>query len=168
MDIGTEGSPKTSSVSTPANICGTALLSNNQYTGDVVVSKLGTWPHDSAAMALTSFCTFPNTPFNKIYTAVIEINYQNFFTSGSRLPDLQTIILHEFGHLVGLGHSCELGSAGTGLVKCSASIDAKYIEAVMFPSFSFPDNVHGEKRQDLKDNDMGRANCLYPELAPKT
>jgi hypothetical protein len=97
--------------------------------------------------------------------AVIEINYQNFFVDGKKLPDLESIILHEFGHLMGLNHSCE-AAAKTGVPSCNQSgLNPDYISASMYPVFAFSTDGTGEQKRDLGTNDESRANCLYQSLS---
>lgn len=155
-----------SSVAKPLNVCGQGIINNSgssaQFTGDVVIYKQEEWPYPnlSEVIALTSYCPVAATPLKRFYMAIMEINYENFFAGGKQ-PDLQSIILHEFGHLLGLLHSCE-GAAGNGIPGCNESgISGDYLSAVMFPVIQFPDGVNGEQRRALKTNDQGRANCLY-------
>ena len=94
--------------------------------------------------------------------AYMELNYQGFFVSGRKVPDLQTIMLHEFGHLLGLYHSCDSGSTKAGTPNClSGTLKTEYRDAVMFPVFGFNEDLTGEQKRELNENDQGRANCLY-------
>ena len=81
-------------------------------------------------------------------SAVMELNYVNFFRSGMPVPDLQSLVTHELGHLLGLNHSC----VGAG---CNGA-PSDYINAIMFPSYN-----PGSIKRALNSNDQGRANCLY-------
>ncbi|MDR3607906.1 MAG: hypothetical protein P4M08_11075 [Oligoflexia bacterium] len=93
--------------------------------------------------------------------AITEVNYQYFFTSGGYDPDLQTILLHELGHVLGLNHSCN-DTTTPGFPTCTGSgANSDYQEAVMYPVFGFYSNGQGEQRRSLNDNDESRANCLY-------
>ena len=70
-------------------------------------------------------------------------------------------MLHEFGHLLGLNHSCE-GTPKEGVPNCNdPSLSSAYYSAVMYPVFGFYPSGQGEQRRELADNDQGRANCLY-------
>ena len=163
IDYGDKGSPRTSSVAKPTSLCSTGILSGSTYSGQVVIYKKNPWPSTYAAnaIALTTACPSAGKPFSFFFTAIMELNYQNFFVQGKKLPDLQSIVLHEFGHLVGLKHSCE-STASTGMPNCStAGLDPLYLSASMYPSFSFNSQWEGEQRRDLNENDQGRANCLY-------
>lgn len=167
VDYGNGASPRTSSASRPNSsyLCSQGIVSNGGYTGQVVLYKNGAWPFPSQpnAMALTSYCRSSGKPLPYFYMAAIDFNYQNFFVAGKRVPDLQTIILHEFGHMLGLNHSCE-GTGRTGVPGCGSSgLDSEYLSAVMFPSFGFDSSGFGEMKRELNSNDQGRANCLYKE-----
>jgi hypothetical protein len=160
--------PRLSKAPKPSGLCATGILQGNQFTGQVVIYKSARWPYPTLqqAIALTSFCPTPAKPLPSFYMAIMEVNYQNFFIDGRKVPDLQTIILHEFGHLMGLNHSCENVSNKTGTPDCRAStLNADYHEAVMFPVFGFDEATGaGEQKRTLTTNDQGRANCLYKDL----
>lgn len=167
FDFGNDpANPRT--VSTPNTsqggaFCAQGILQGNQFSGNVVIYKQGTWPsnYPSTAMALTSFCTSPSTTFPSMFMAIMEINFQGFFVQGTKLPDLQSITLHEFGHLLGLNHSCEAAQKN-GTPLCSdPNINPDYLTASMFPVFTFDQNGNGQVKQTLGINDQYRANCLY-------
>lgn len=165
LDYGTEGSPKTSSNAKPGGrICASGLLVNNTFSGPVVLYHVTKdWPYDKRAMAITTTCTIKGSPFNKTYMAIMEINYQEFYGEGQIVPDTQTIVAHEFGHLLGLKHTCHLGSE-TGMPNCNQEgLDGAYREALMFPSFTADEEGNGEVKRDLHDNDQGRMNCPYED-----
>lgn len=171
IDYGEGGSVKLSAQAVPSDACTQGLLQGNTFTGQVVVYKQATWPHSGAAstMALTSFCTRSASPIPQMYMAYMEVNYQGFFREGQKQPDLQTIMAHEFGHLMGLFHSCDKGSSASGKPNCdSGSLDPQYQAALMFPTFGFNADLSGEKKRELASNDQGRANCLYPAAAAST
>lgn len=146
-------------------LCSQGILQGNQYAGQVVIYKHGQWPYPNAeVIALTSNCPVPAKPMNNIYMAIMEINYQHFFVEGTKIPDLQSIFLHEFGHLLGLDHSCNTQTK-TGFPVCSdPKMPESYLKAVMFPVIPFTSDGKGESRRSLNDNDMGRANCLYQDM----
>lgn len=172
IDYGTPAAPRMSSIPRPNNsmVCSGSLTQGNGYTGPVVIYKNGVWPFPSQpnAMALTSYCRGAGNPLPYFYMATLDLNYQNFFVAGQKQPDLQTIVLHELGHLVGLNHSCE-SAGGKGVPACGQSgLSKDYISAVMFPVFSFNSAGQGEQKRVLTDNDQGRANCLYQDNQPSS
>lgn len=165
LNYGTDSSYNVSSQNKPGSLCGSgsSIVSGSQFTGKIVIYKYASWPYDKDVIALTSFCPLPDQPWNRFYMGVMELNYQHYFVSGKKQPDLESIFAHEFGHLIGLNHSCETYNKN-GTPNCNdPEIDPDYLGAVMFPIILFPDGVHGEQRRALQDNDMGRANCLYTD-----
>jgi hypothetical protein len=160
IDYGSSSSPRTSSDSKPSNGCAQNII-GTEYNAPVVIYKDATWPtaYGSNLIALTSFCVNKSatTTLKPLTNAYVEVNYQNYFVSGQRNPDLQSIVLHELGHVVGLNHSC--GSSQVGFPECSSSVP--YTDAVMAPVFPFDANGNGEQKRALTSNDEGRANCLY-------
>ncbi len=167
INYGTDASNVTVSNNSDPNqsggLCVQGILQNNQFSGNVVIYKMGTWPsaYPQTAIALTNFCTTPTTPYPQMYMAVIEVNYQQFFVNGQKVPDLQSILLHELGHLIGLNHSCEAFTK-TGTPNCNdPNLNPDYVVASMFPSFSFDSSGQGQQRRSLGTDDEERANCLY-------
>lgn len=85
-------------------------------------TKYDCWQHQSAAIAITTTSFNPNT--GRILDSDIEFNTPNFVfsavdtppcTGGRYLPtcvatDVQNTTTHELGHMLGLGHSPDLGS----------------------------------------------------------
>ncbi len=166
LDGSTTDNPRLSTATNPAQsgpICDHGLVQGKSFSGNVVIYKLGQWPsaYPASAIALTSFCSISSQPYPAIYMALMEINYQNFFIEGQKNPDLESIVLHELGHLHGLNHSCEVTNK-TGTPNCKdPNIDPSYLSASMYPSFSFDTAGMGEQRRSLGSNDESRANCLY-------
>jgi hypothetical protein len=165
LDFGSASSPRTSSITKGSSTCtsdASILNASGGFTSPVVIYKDTTWPasYAGSAIALTTFCVDRTPTIHTFWYAFIEVNYQNFFTTQYQ-PDLQSVVLHEFGHLAGLYHSC-----GTGLgtnPDCSASgINPSYVSAVMYPTFYFdPSTFIGQVKRALQPNDEGRVNCLY-------
>jgi hypothetical protein len=103
-------------------------------------------------------------------------------TAGERLVDqvmvvnpalvdqrqIQSIALHELGHVIGLDHSC-MDGAGTGNYKGCSSLDEDhpYRSASMFPVLRGPSVMWGgpELKEGLKENDTVRANCVLGMLS---
>lgn len=165
IDYGDPSNPRTSTTPRPTgtSLCSGSLVQGANYLGPIMIYKNMTWPFpdQSAVMALTSFCRTTASPLPFFYMQVIDLNYQNFFSAGRKQPDLQTIILHELGHMLGLNHSCN-GTAATGIPGCSdPRISPDYVTALMYPTFTFDRSGRGQIKRNLNSNDQGRANCLY-------
>ncbi|MEK7692213.1 MAG: matrixin family metalloprotease [Bdellovibrionota bacterium] len=172
LDYGTASSPNTTTATKPSALCSKGLVSGGKFTGEVAIYKQGTWPYSNHdAIALTSFCPSSADPIPNIYMAIMEVNYEDFFIDGKKLPDLESIFVHEFGHLIGLNHSCDTGGK-SGFPDCNDSaLDTEYYYASMFPIVLFDSRGIGENRRTLQTNDQGRANCLYDDYvdgAPTT
>jgi hypothetical protein len=116
-----------------------------------------------AAATSTSTGSDPTTiqaqllPFT---VAMTELNYEYFFDT-SEVPDIQTILLHELGHVLGLNHSCN-NTTTPGFPSCTGTgANVLYQDAVMYPVFGFYSNGQGQQRRSLTVDDEERANCLY-------
>jgi hypothetical protein len=92
----------------------------------------------------------------RIVGASILINYDEFNNTSANSLDLQSLVLHELGHVLGLLHSCKSGATdSTSSVDCALAPD-RYNEAVMFPFLRF-----NQIRRSLRQNDYSRINCIY-------
>ena len=140
---------------TSATTCTQTVVNNNGFTKQIMIYKNASgWTYGNSIMALTSLCpvTTGTSEFRMFTSAVMEINFVNFFNIGQPVPDLQSIVTHELGHMLGLDHSC----VGTG---CSGA-SADYTNAVMYPTLGFI-GINGQVKRALQTNDEHRANCLY-------
>lgn len=172
IDYGTRQVPRTNTRAKPyGSICLTTLLnSSGAFSGSVVIYKDTVWPTTfaTAAIAITSTCAATSTAtVPPMYSAMMELNFEHFFVAGKQVPDLTSILVHEFGHLLGLDHSCtQSGSTTLKPPLCSgSSLDETYYDAVMYPTVTFKQDGTGQVRRSLNSNDQGRANCLYGENA---
>jgi hypothetical protein len=161
FNYGSDGSPNSSSNNVADPNC-----SDTAPADGTVIYKRGVWTRGQSIIALTRSCrrTIAGESLPIFTNAIIEMNYQHFFTQASnRFPDLQSIFLHELGHLLGLAHSCGPIDGGRPNVQCPNSTAADTLNlrsTVMYPDWEFSGSV-GEQRRALTENDMGRANCLY-------
>ncbi len=137
-----------------ANVCSQAIVTPSGFSNSIKIYKNRSgWTYGSQVMALTSLCPVNRGgQFREFTAAVMEVNYQHYFVAGTPKPDLQSIVIHELGHILGLDHSCN-GS------DCEAAPD-EYVEAVMYPALGF-DGINGRVKRNLMTNDQQRANCLY-------
>jgi len=163
IDYGDAAAPSLSDAAKPAKLCAGKIVRDGSFSGQVVIYKQTTWPSANLnAIAQTSYCPSPGGQLPNYYTAIIEVNYQEFFVPGKRLPDLTSIFVHEFGHLIGLDHSCDT-TGRAGIPQCADSgVSQEYFDAVMYPEVSMDLLGAGEIRTTLQANDQSRANCLYP------
>jgi len=144
-----------------ANICSQNFLSGSGFSQAVqIVKRRSGWTYGSPVIGYTSVCRVPvtNSPYQAFYAGVIEVNFANYFVSGQPVPDLQSVMAHELGHLLGINHSCYT-SAAAGKPAC-ADADPAYIDALMYPVMRF-NGSQGIASRTVRTNDQQRANCLY-------
>lgn len=152
-------SPVTTTSSTGSRItsstaCSQTVIGPSGFTKSIMIYKSTSWTFGSSIIALTSLCpvSTSNSTYRMFVSAVLELNYVNYFSAGKLQPDLQSVMIHELGHLLGLDHSC-IGSA------CSKAPES-YVNAVMYPALGF-NGIYGAVKRSLQTNDQERANCLY-------
>jgi hypothetical protein len=95
----------------------------------------------------------------RIIGASILLNFEDYNTIGKQRVDVESLLLHELGHVLGLLHSCN-GSSGDSTDSTTsppcANANPLYTSAVMFPFLQLR-----QERRSLKQNDYNRINCLY-------
>ncbi len=163
FDIGDEGNPRrTTAKSKGTQVCNEGIVQGTHFSGNVGIFKQAPWAFGNhSVIAITSTCPVKKKGLDTFFNGELDINYQDFFINGKKRPDLQSILVHELGHLLGLDHSCAKGGAG-GFPDCdSKALPDNYFFAVLFPIIAFDAQGFGEVRRDLNDNDQGRGNCLY-------
>jgi len=76
---------------------------------------------------------------------------------------LESVIMHELGHTIGLDHSCSGGAGTENFIGCSkVSSDHAYAQALMFPTLSRGSGTKAaETKNSLRTNDFDRTSCLY-------
>lgn len=152
--------PSSQALGTPSDLCSKTIVYGGVFSGQVVVHKVNNWSNGNGVIALTSFCpSGSGNGYPAIYNAMIELNYKDYWASGKKQPDLNSILVHELGHLLGLDHSCTVSGGTSGFVQCNGA-PQPYLSAVMYPTVLF-NGLQGEQRRDLDGNTQGRANCLY-------
>lgn len=166
FDMGPGGSGYTSTSVQNSPACGSGTIAD----GTVIYKRPSSWTKSTAAVAVTTTCYTPanNGGLATIYNAIMELNYVNFFTAASgHFPDLQSIVTHELGHLMGLDHSCgplNRPNQSKSYMACpdyNADPNNPLISTMMFPQVFFDQTGAGEVKRALTENDEGRANCLY-------
>jgi hypothetical protein len=140
------------------------LLSGVGFSAPIVLYKQTNWSYDHQAVAITTTCrdTISGQAINSSHFGLMEMNGQDFYQAGLPAPDLVGVFVHEFGHLLGLDHSCS-PTPKAGAPLCSGpSLKPEYYSAVMYPAVSISGAAAKTK---LTNNDQGRAQCLYGNTA---
>ena len=96
------------------------------------------------------------TSGGNITGASILLNFSDWNAPGKSSIDVQSLLLHELGHVIGLLHSCSSTiSDRTSSPNCAVA-PVSYLIAVMYPAL-----LIGQLRQSLTQNEYARVNCLY-------
>jgi hypothetical protein len=96
---------------------------------------------------------------NRIVGASVLLNFDFFNSPGTQRVDVESLVLHELGHVLGLLHSCN--GSGNGAIDGTSSPpcgqgNPRFNNAVMFPFLEV-----NQERRALLQNDYDRVNCLY-------
>ncbi|MBK8479657.1 MAG: hypothetical protein IPL40_00540 [Proteobacteria bacterium] len=113
--------------------------------------RAGDGPAATGASAITIvfYNDQPTSPdYGRIYDADVYLNGQHFTfsTGGERgLTDVENVLTHELGHVMGLDHTCDdgqrkplpLDNSGAPIPSCSSrSLSESVTEATMYPNAS--------------------------------
>ncbi len=151
-----------------------AGFDENAQPENVIVFQNETWPYDPSAAALTTITYLSSSSAatdGRIVDADVEINGVNFTfaTDGSQtLHDLQNVLTHELGHVLGLDHTCDdgmitpapLDHTGTPIPACFPldQLPAVVTSATMY-NFAQPGELH---KRELEPDDMNGLCAIYP------
>lgn len=102
----------------------------------------------------------------RIRGASVLMNFEDYNAPGKQLLDVESLAVHELGHVLGLLHSCNGSSSAHDIVDPTSApacfdrgeiaVPPAYAQAAMFPFLE-----QGQPRRSLGTNDLGRVNCLY-------
>lgn len=132
------------------------------------------WPHDPNAAGLTTLTYIASdraSEDGRIFDADVELNEEQFdfsTTGAPALHDLQNVLTHELGHVLGLDHTCDDGlitptpvdENGATIPACYpiAALPPKVTEATMF-NFAYPGET---SKRDLSADDIAGVTAIYP------
>jgi len=83
------------------------------------------------------------------------------FDLGVKADQIETVVLHELGHAIGLRHSCSPAGDSPSYISCLKVDEVKnhpYHDAVMYPVIEV-----GTIKDQLTENDLERAACILGE-----
>ena len=144
---------------------------------NVLVLLESGWPHDADAAALTTLTYLASSnpaTDGRLVDTDVEVNMEgfSFTTSGARdAHDLQNVMTHELGHVIGLDHTCDDGLViptprdhlGNTIPACMTEAQINQLppavtEATMF-NYAAPEEI--DKRTLEADDEAGIA-AIYP------
>ncbi len=143
-----------------ASVCSSPQLQGSVYSGQIFLIADSSWSSRSASIvALTTLCPESGAASARrgLRGGQIEVNVRDFFAVGKLQPDMESVMLHEFGHLLGLDHSCSTGASSLPLC---AEAPNDYLNAAMYPQIRFIGS-NSIQRRELNVNDRTRMGCLY-------
>jgi hypothetical protein len=94
---------------------------------------------------------------NFVVRQVVMLNFE----LGVKDEQIESVVLHELGHSLGLKHSCSPGVDAAEYISCLKVQEVKnhpYQEAVMYPIIEV-----GTIKNKLTENDLERAACILGE-----
>lgn len=118
------------------------------------------WQYDSGTLGVTTPIWYQGQ--SNILDADIEFNGRDYrwqtgtgsYATCNGCLDTLSIAVHEEGHFIGIGHSCEVNEIGTSA--CNATENA----AVMLAAYP------GFPKQSLQADDIAAVRALYPAPTP--
>ena len=146
----------------------------DQQPENVIVFQDETWPYDPSAAALTTITYLSSSSASsdgQIVDTDVEINGVDFefATNGSTtLHDLQNVLTHELGHVLGLDHTCDdgmisptpLDHTGTPIHSCfpQDQLPPSVTQSTMY-NYAHP----GETGKRVLESDDANGLCaIYP------
>jgi len=141
---------------------------------NVIVFQDESWPYDPSAAALTTITYLSSSNADsdgQIVDADVEINGVNFEFATDGHPtqhDLQNVLTHELGHVLGLDHTCDdgminptpLDHTGTPIPSCfpQSQLPLVVTAATMY-NFAAPGEIG---KRTLEPDDSNGLCAIYP------
>jgi Metallo-peptidase family M12 len=152
----------------------TAGFDQSHTPKNVIVFRDETWPYSPVAVGLTTITYLASTRASsdgEIVDTDVEFNgvHFDFSTDGNMTThDLQSVLTHELGHVVGLDHTCDDGTitptpldhTGTTIPSCfpQAQLPLVVTEATMY-NVAVPGETH---KRTLEPDDSAGLCGIFP------